>query len=552
MLERTEIEHMSEPAQREYRRRWERCRASGSETPDLRDLALFYHANGFYGPALRAYATLRQRDPGTAQWAYMMALIHLKRSENAAALASLDACLSLDATNALAHWHRGRLLWIVGEQSGAREAFVSALAINPDLAHAHLGLARVAIDAHEWERASEASRRAIAIDPNLPTGYMLWAQAEAALGSHARAEALRHRQEVQHRYYDPEDACEVLLDEHCFDVDLLRVRADAHFTALQFERAHIVLKRAAALEPENVDVQMALAKLLLADDRVDEGLPLLEKIAVGHPEIASAHRILAFEHRRRGAGAAAFSAADRGCRAHPRDAELVYARGLGRIMLKELSMAECDFRAAITMSPTQGEFMMALATLLRQQGRGSEAVDFLSSLCEAESADTIPRLELARHLVEEHEFSRALTVLDEVDRINPLLPETAALRSRCLIGIGNLAISCGDNAGALAAFERALQLDPTDLAALRSLFREHAQAGRFDRIVAIIRPFIDRNPGMVEPRYLYAIALLKQDDRVSAGLVVHEGRDLARLGGDAKNERRFARLQQEVLESHAN
>jgi hypothetical protein len=57
---------------------------------------------------------------------------------------------------------------------------------------------------------------------------------------------------------------------------------------------------------------------------------------------------------------------------------------------------------------------------------------------------------------------------------------------------------------------------------------------------------------MVEPRYLYAIALLKQDDRVSAGLVVHEGRDLARLGGDAKNERRFARLQQEVLESHAN
>jgi tetratricopeptide (TPR) repeat protein len=99
----------------------------------------------------------------------LMATVHLRRSDNPAALAELQKAATLNPKLPLVHSLMGRALLRTGDQQGAAKAFATELTINPNDFQANLEIGDLRKREQRFDDAEPYIRRALRMRPQDPT-----------------------------------------------------------------------------------------------------------------------------------------------------------------------------------------------------------------------------------------------------------------------------------------------------------------------------------------------------------------------------------------------
>jgi tetratricopeptide (TPR) repeat protein len=99
----------------------------------------------------------------------LMATVHLRRSDNPAALTELQKAATLNPKLPLVHSLMGRALLRTGDQQGAAKAFATELTINPNDFQANLEIGDLRKREQRFDDAEPYIRRALRMRPQDPT-----------------------------------------------------------------------------------------------------------------------------------------------------------------------------------------------------------------------------------------------------------------------------------------------------------------------------------------------------------------------------------------------
>jgi len=231
----------------------------------------------------RAAAVRRPQD-GELWGLRGVALRRLGRRDEARA--AFERALELRPADAAVRYSYGLLLMEIGDFAPAEATFAQLVAAQPGASELHRQLARARVKLGRTEAALASLREAVAIDPKALDAWLdlIGVSADRADGAGAEAafeaataanpdepRLLRAWVMALKRLGRPRDA-EAFLRERLPGLD---AAAWAHFElALLVQDAEAALdhlRRAAALEPANLDYRVALSSHLQASRTADEG-----------------------------------------------------------------------------------------------------------------------------------------------------------------------------------------------------------------------------------------------------------------------------------------
>lgn len=106
-----------------------------------------------------------------------------------AAISLLRGVLGDAPTNAWAHFALGSALSAAGDQNTAKDEWLRAAQLQPDMLQVQRILAKIAIAEHDRNQLAQSAEKIISNDPQAPDGYVYRALAETENKQDARAEA---------------------------------------------------------------------------------------------------------------------------------------------------------------------------------------------------------------------------------------------------------------------------------------------------------------------------------------------------------------------------
>ncbi|MEM7586855.1 MAG: tetratricopeptide repeat protein [Acidobacteriota bacterium] len=175
----------------------------------------------------------------------------------------LSAVLTGTANVAIESFNAGLTAQREGDLATARSKYEAALAEDPELGPAYVGLAQVLLDQGEYAGAAEASDKALALDVNRAEPLRIKYQSLRALGRNDEAEVLAASLE------EAEGA--VASARRIYNEGGVAFQADDKETALA------KFQEAANLDPSLVDAHHAVATLQLAKGNYEEAATSAER-----------------------------------------------------------------------------------------------------------------------------------------------------------------------------------------------------------------------------------------------------------------------------------
>ncbi len=202
----------------------------------------------------------------------------------------------------------------------------------------------------------------------LSTAQMQGGQADAALATIDRAIALA-----------PENA------------DLHLARAGVLVGSRRNEDAQAALSQATVLDPNQFTAYLIQGQLALGRGDLDEAerlARLAARVAPDHPQLAAITGMVAL---RRGNADAALKIVSAALQDAPDDVQLRYALGFIHMALGHWAFAEQAFRGVVEKVPGSDSLRSLIADLIRRQGRPAEAADELLPLVAINNAPALHR-----------------------------------------------------------------------------------------------------------------------------------------------------------------
>ncbi len=425
----------------------DRAARADPDSPDtVGALGLAYHADLYYGQAVRSYALAAALDPDAWKWTYYRALAHASRGDAEQARDALRAAVEAAPEFGPAWRHLGDVEFKAGRSDEASRAWRRVMALpEPDpppaavaagytpvaplSAYAAFGLARLALAAGDPLRAAELLEAATAEAPRFGPAFRLLGDALAALGRHEDASRARRRADRSPRYAPYLDTLFYeVIDESRSAALLLQQASTADLTTNAPWREHLV-RRALALDPDDSDALFDLATMLRVLRRYEEALELLQR------------------HRR----------------LFPGDLQVVADIGRCLSGLRQYGAAEPVLRQALEGLDT-AETRYDLALVLDRVGRLDEAVAEYERALDWNPNHVDALINLAIALVREGLLARATRLVERAVAVDPDHADAQA-------NLGALYLARGEREAAGRAFREALELAPGHPAAAAGLRR---------------------------------------------------------------------------------
>lgn len=318
------------------------------------------------------------------------------------------------------------------------------------------------------------------------------------------------------------------------DTQLLLMIGRAAAQAGDSERELDALKRAARIDPGDQTIRAELARVYLRQGAIDDAIGELEAAAGEGEADRQAQLLLVTAHLGKGDFEGARDVVDRLIHQAPEDPGLQVLRGeiammtgmrnearsyynaalgmnadhaparlgLGRMDLEDGHLAESGrhFDRVLQINARSVPAMIGMAQLAERQGEKEQALSWLEKARAADARALVPRLVLTNHYLQAQEFTRALSVAQEMAREYPEEPGALHPLARAQVGAGDLH-------GAAGTYGRLAQLRPQaatylELAAVQSRINEHAAArGSFRRALEL-------DPGLLSAKI--GLALLER------------------------------------------
>lgn len=262
----------------------EYCRSLVEATPGFLGiwviLAEFALADQNTEKAKEFLENVLQRDPRHMDARLLQATVQLVSGDAAKSLENLKEVRTLYQANAVVEKQIGVAFLANGMVTQARQAFGTALELQPGNVEVRLTKAKLDIRMGEPQLVVDSLAKVLSINPNIPTVHSLLAKAYAMLGQIDAAEQLFRKRLETH----PDD-----FQAHVFLAMFLRQKNENSEARKLFEAA-------ALLEEKNLLPTFQLASLDLQEDAPDAALARIEEILQENPDSADTYAMLGKLH----------------------------------------------------------------------------------------------------------------------------------------------------------------------------------------------------------------------------------------------------------------
>lgn len=453
---------------------------------------------------------------------------------------------------------RANALIGVGQTTPARAAFEQALALQPDLAEALIGMARIALAQGRNDEARTLAERALARNPDdLDSlrfhGDLLRAQGkpDAALAAYQRVVTLRPQQaraliDVANlhsdagRFAQARAAIAAARKLSGATVALVYAEAVIQFRENQLEAALASLQTILGSNPDFYPAVLLAGAVQSAQGATQQAALHLQKFLAVHPRHLYASKLMSALKVRAGDTDGALAMLGPLMRQYPRDAELITLAGEAQLHARQFLAAAELFEQASVLRPDTSALHAALALSRLGSGEDARAVAELERAASLDRRAARTGILLVMTQLRARAPDKALAAVLEMEKAgdNPLVQNLK----------GGVLLARQDPAGARACFDKALALEPLYLPALANLaqldIRENKAADARKRYEAALDK-APRNSALME-----ALARLAQDQGDSAAAMAWLERAYRIAPGSLALGLRLADLQARAGERH--
>lgn len=411
---------------------------------------------------------------------------------------------------------RGDALLVTGKPDEAKAAFEAALAIDPNLGAAFLGLARYAMLNNDRAGAERLLAEALAKDPKnsdvwMAQGSMLRMSNKADEAIAAYDEALKLKPNDRDAYIEkayveigrgkfPAAKLAVEGAEKAAPGNLLvvYVRALYEFSQGKYAVAQESLQKILKVAPEHMPTLLLAGASEMNLGAVQQAEQHLRKYLESNPDNVYARKLLAQTLLKSSQPADAAAALAPVLKDGTQDAQLLALAGQSYMQVRDFSKASGYLEKAAELAPKAAGVRTSLGISKLAQG------DQARGLKELELAATLdPKsAEASIALVQTHmglkQFDKALQAIASLEKQQPDSPQVQNLK-------GQVYLAKGDLANARAAWDKAVALQPAFLPATANLARLDLQAkqpdaakGRFLKVLEKDKNNVDAMTALAE------------------------------------------------------
>jgi tetratricopeptide (TPR) repeat protein len=192
---------------------------------------------------------------------------------------------------------------------------------------------------------------------------------------------------------------------------------------------------------------------------------------------------------------AALAALQRAAELAPEDAEV--QRHLGDLLFArgDREGSAAAYRRGLELAPENGALALRLGEVLLADGQGEAAVESFRQAAALQPEELTPRLRLARALARQGKGDEAVA---EFEALLAEPSEDLSAQGRLRVDYGNLLADLGRNEEALAAYRRALELDPQLAVAHYNLGLAQLALGQGDEAMGSFRQALALQPDYPE------------------------------------------------------
>jgi|CXWL01.1.fsa_nt_gi putative PEP-CTERM system TPR-repeat lipoprotein len=429
--------------------------------------------------ALKSIEEARTVDPGLIDTWLAEVPARIRARQFKEALAAVEKARAMNPNSAEMHYQFGTIQHLVGDRAVALAAYDKALAADSGHTEARVSRAGLYFDLKRNADAAKDVAELLAKTPLEPRGWYLSAllaeregKEQAVKTALAKITALLDPVPPQFIRFRPQ---------------MLLLNGQAHFALGEREKAKPFLEAFQRVQPAS-PVSKLLARIQLAEGNHDRAIDSLDQYLRAFPNDSQALALLASAHMAKGRHARAASLMQEALR-HKDEAELYTAYGLSLMGTGQAASAVTQLETAYKKDPGQTQAAYALVGLY------------------------------LRH----NQAPKALVVANALVRGAPANPSF-----QNLLGLSKSALR--DTAGARAAFEQAMKLDPTLLQASLNLARLEAGANQVDRAQALLDGVLKADERNTEAIYEQAVLAERRGDADAALRLLMKGQD---IGGAA-------------------
>jgi tetratricopeptide (TPR) repeat protein len=370
---------------------------------------------------LQAAQTLAAAFPGNDDAVYLLGLVHNDQGDSATAIKFWERALELDASRA-----------------DANDSLGHALLLRDD-----------------YEKAEAYFRRALELDPTLPTANFRLATTLVHQGKVREAAAILER------------ASSLSAEGH-------RLLGEAYQHLREFDKAKASFEKALQLKPDFAEAHYGLSRVLGPLGETEKSREQFEKFSALKAQANEAARRLRSN----------FDTLGNTRRSVPQS-----FTDVGRVYMTQRRAREAEefWLKAVALDPTNTLCRLQLAVLYQQTAKHSESLRFYEEVARIDPNDGLVHLNMGRVALKLDRLDRAEQAFREVIRLEPARPEGHSALAQLYLQtnkdaveavrlaetavrlepeakyfalLGQARAGAGDRRGALAAIDRAIELQP--------------------------------------------------------------------------------------------
>ena len=359
------------------------------------------------------------------------------------ALDDINEAIKLDPRNARAYANLGAIEMQKGRGAEAEAAFKRAVEVDSTSVVAQLALANFYWSTGRLPEAEAPLKRAVELDPTTMVGQRALSAFYMSTGRMKEAEAPLKS-----------------LAEKPGDNQARLTLADYYIRTERFDEATEILQTVAQQPAAYADATLRLAAIDYVQKRPADAHRRVDEVRAKQPKNTPAAIMKARFLVTEGKVEEALTQAQAAVAGDPRSASAQYMLGTLLAMRNQVDEAIDAFNEVIKLNPRVGGVQVLLADLQLRKGAVAAALQFAEQAVRDAPKSLEARLVLARSLGAAGTTARAETIMKGLLAERP---DVALFHEQ----MGNVLLSKKDAPGARREFDRALQIDPNALGALR-------------------------------------------------------------------------------------
>jgi tetratricopeptide (TPR) repeat protein len=511
----------------------------------LATLAALYWANGFARQAEQALTTLRQLDPQSARWPYLLADLHLRAGDQTGAELALQATVERDGNYAPAWLRLGELLMKRGAFDRARTVFARAVAVAPKNVWAEYNSIVVDAQHGDGDAARQRLMELVRVHPDIKELHELLADLLTA--AHKPDEAVQERRRAAASELSMKTADPWLDDlvQFCYDSNRLTARAIEVRREGRFEETEQLLKQVvhlAPLAPANPLVWDLLSNFYLKMERPADARATLETAMEEFPNEPQMPllltRLLVTLHQPE----AAIGVIQRAVQRWPEQGELHAAYGLALQDAGNFTAAVAALHKAIRLDPTLTDAQYHLGTCLLELGQRDAAHAAMEQTLAMRPDHPQALYALAAIDLEAGNLAAAEPNVLKVYANDPDEPDAQRLLAAWHLGKGLVAAQRGDLDEADRQYRAGLAVAPDFALLLREMGLIAERNGHWSEAVERFEHYIRIKPADPQGYLSLGLALRENGQPEEAVAIFQRGLSAAQQTDDKASIAEFTRL----------